>query len=108
MRRLKRSLPLESPLIPSPRDPAKPISPQTLIKWAWLASKELGFPVHTHRLRHTFATRALEEGISLDVLQELMGHARLETTRRYAETTEARRRREIQRIKRKGGIRRAR
>lgn len=31
-------------------------------------------------LRHTFATRCIEAGVYLPVLQKLMGHANIETT----------------------------
>lgn len=33
-----------------------------------------------HVLRHTFATRCIEAGVDLPVLQKLMGHANIETT----------------------------
>ena len=36
--------------------------------------------VNLHSLRHTFATRMLEEGENLKVLQELLGHAKLSIT----------------------------
>lgn len=36
--------------------------------------------MNTHCLRHTFATRCIEAGISLPVLQTLMGHDRIQTT----------------------------
>lgn len=36
--------------------------------------------LHTHCLRHTFATRGLENGIELKVMQELLGHAGIKTT----------------------------
>ena len=37
-------------------------------------------PVNTHMLRHTFATRCIEAGVDLPVLQKLMGYANIETT----------------------------
>jgi site-specific recombinase XerD len=36
-----------------------------------------------HRLRHTFATDMVREGMSLPVLQRLMGHSNIEMTLRY-------------------------
>ena len=40
--------------------------------------------VFPHLLRHTFATRALNKGMQLPTLCDLMGHASVETTRIYA------------------------
>ena len=36
-----------------------------------------------HDLRHTVATRMVEKGIPLPVVQEIMGHAKISTTMRY-------------------------
>ncbi len=38
---------------------------------------------HTHALRHTRATLALAEGMAEEDVRFLLGHARIETTRRY-------------------------
>ncbi|MFN0089098.1 MAG: tyrosine-type recombinase/integrase [Acidimicrobiales bacterium] len=42
-----------------------------------------------HALRHTFATSALDHGVDVVELQELLGHASLDTTRRYLDATAA-------------------
>ncbi|KAB1922543.1 tyrosine-type recombinase/integrase [Micromonospora sp. ALFpr18c] len=42
-----------------------------------------------HVLRHTFGTRLVREGHDLVLVAELMGHARVETTRAYSLPTEA-------------------
>ena len=36
--------------------------------------------IHTHMLRHTFATRCIEAGVSAKVLQQTLGHKKIQTT----------------------------
>lgn len=48
-----------------------------------------------HVLRHTFGTRLVRDGLDLVLVAELMGHARLETTRGYALPTAQDRQRAI-------------
>ena len=45
---------------------------------------EAGAPAASaHTLRHTFGTSLLRQGVDIVVVAELLGHARLDTTRRY-------------------------
>lgn len=46
--------------------------------------------VHPHLLRHSYASTALEDGVTLVELQQLLGHTRLETTSIYVHTANER------------------
>lgn len=39
--------------------------------------------VHTHMLRHSYATHLLEDGVNIIAVQKLLGHAKIESTMEY-------------------------
>lgn len=46
---------------------------------------ELGIPkVHPHKFRRTLATMAIDKGMPIEQLQQLLGHQRIDTTLQYA------------------------
>lgn len=51
----------------------------------WLASvgKQLGFHLHPHLLRHTFATRLLRANVPITTVSKLCGHASVNMTMKY-------------------------
>ncbi len=69
-------------LFPSFRNPDKPI---TLgIHWSKIRNHAALPDVRLHDLRHSFASVAIRDNISLMVIGKLLGHALAETTIRYA------------------------
>ena len=47
--------------------------------------KELNIPkVHPHKFRRTLATMAIDKGMPIEQLQQLLGHKRIDTTLQYA------------------------
>ena len=67
-------------------DPIFRVSKRTLQDHARRIQKRTGIHFYVHRLRHTFATELLARDTRLDVIQRVMGHADISTTRKYAET----------------------
>ena len=48
----------------------------------------VGVHLYPHLFRHTFATRALNQGMPIEMVQILLGHSKMETTQIYAKVKE--------------------
>lgn len=63
----------------------KPLTPRNIQKIIQKTAKKAGInkKVTPHTLRHSFATHLLESGVNIRIIQELLGHANLNTTQLY-------------------------
>lgn len=50
--------------------------------------ERVGIHLYPHLMRHTFATRALNSGMPLEIVQALLGHSNVSTTQIYAKVKE--------------------
>ena len=48
---------------------------------------KLGFKVHAHKFRHTFAIKAIMDNVPLNILQQWLGHSSVFTTSIYTQIT---------------------
>lgn len=54
--------------------------------------------LHPHRLRHTYASRMIEQGIDIAVVKEQMWHTNIATTNRYIAVRDSHRKKVIQKL----------
>lgn len=78
----------------------------TTIKTAWgTACEKAGITnLRFHDLRHTFGTRAIDNGAPLSAVQKIMGHKTIQTTMQYVHATDEGKRRAVQAVEAAGKL----
>ena len=71
------------------RDPYRQLSTRMVEVTLGRLGEGFKKPVSPHIIRHTTATRALQNGMPVDQVQKLLNHSSLMTTQRYAETLQS-------------------
>ncbi|MGP6240084.1 tyrosine-type recombinase/integrase [Cuniculiplasma sp. SKW4] len=68
-------------------DPLFPMSRQVVDIYFKKMQDKLGFKIHAHKFRHTFAVKAIMDQVPLNVLQQWLGHSSVFTTSIYTQIT---------------------
>ena len=68
-------------------DPLFPMSRQVIDLYFKKMQGKLGFKIHAHKFRHTFAVKAIMDNVPLNVLQQWLGHSSIFTTNIYTQIT---------------------
>lgn len=99
----KRELRPDDWVFPSPSDIEQPITRQQFHRYFQEKSDKR---IHPHLLRHTCATKMLENGASLVTVRDVLGHNETRTTEIYVHATEERKRQAAMRLERKNMFKR--
>lgn len=78
-------------LIITERKPIRRLSKRGIQREFDKIQKQSGLKIniYPHKLRHTYASHILDKGASIDVVQELLGHSDLNTTKIYAKSSQS-------------------
>ena len=68
-------------------EPLFPMSRQVVDLYLKKMQDKLGFKIHAHKFRHTFAVKAIMDNVPLNVLQQWLGHSSVFTTSIYTQIT---------------------
>ncbi|MHB1507492.1 MAG: tyrosine-type recombinase/integrase [Cuniculiplasma sp.] len=64
-----------------------PLSRQVVDLYLKKMQDKLGYKVHAHKFRHTFAVKAIMDNVPLNILQQWLGHSSVFTTSIYTQIT---------------------
>jgi integrase/recombinase XerD len=70
--------------------PQRPLSSKGIQKKLERYTQTAGIKASCHSLRHTFASNLLEEGAEVVVIKDLLGHASIQSSERYAKLSNQR------------------
>jgi site-specific recombinase XerD len=68
-------------------DPLFPMKRQVVDVYFKKMQDKLGFKIHAHKFRHTFAVKAIMDNVPLNILQQWLGHSSVFTTSIYTQIT---------------------
>jgi integrase/recombinase XerD len=68
-------------------DPLFPMQRQVVDLYFKKLQEKLGFNIHAHKFRHTFAVKAIMDNVPVNVLQQWLGHSSVFTTSIYTQIT---------------------